>query len=309
MRTPTRQEQAKERSFLYTSLADTVIVALLVIFALATGSLTLLGEAIRGVLMLTIQFYALWVLLALHRDRLARFQYGLGKMEQFVWVVIALGLLVSGLWVARTVIETIFTAQTAASPLGLTWAAIVNAINTLVNALGWFAMVAASDDDDSEVYRAQLRARFTMLISALILQGTLTAAALAKDAAIALVLDAVGAIFVTCLMLYNGFSMIARALPDLLDAPASAELGATIRQSVAAVVAEADIMAIRTRRAGRQTFAEVTIAASAFPSLAALAARTAAIRQSLQRQGAEVDLAVVVGSEEGGDGKALPERL
>ncbi len=298
MREPSKDERGRELSLFYTWLGDVVTISLLVIFAILTGSLTLLSEGIRGVLMLGVSFYSVWVLYAVHRDRLTRYEYGVGKIEQFVSVVVGLGLVVSGLWVAQTVVDTILSAKPAAGPLGLTSAAIANSINTLVNVLGWFAMVAASGAADSDVFRTQLRARFTMMVSSFFVQGTLTLAALAKDDAIALILDAAGAIFVTCLMLFNGFSMIARALPSLLDAPASTNLGALIHRTVAGVMPEDDIVSIRTRRSGRAAFAQVTISGAAVTSVAALRDRTTAINDALRREGAEVDLTVVVTPED-----------
>jgi len=294
MRQPSKEERAKETSLFKLAAADTVINSSIVVFAIVTGSLTLIGEAYRSMLMLTILFYSVWVLRALHRDRLHRFQYGVEKIEQFVWILVGLGLLISGFWVARTVVETVLSSQPAASPLGLTLAALVNAINTLVNVTGWFALVAASRTDDSEVYRAQIRVRFTMMVSSLFLQGTLTASALAKDAAIALVLDAVGAIFVVAVMVYSGVSTIVRALPNLLDAPAPADLVALIRKTVTAVVPEGNIRSIRTRRSGRLTFAEVAVTDSAFASVDALRAQTVTIKQALSAEGAEIDFTVVV---------------
>ncbi len=294
MRLPTKEERTKETRALYTWLADTVVISLIVITAILSGSLTMLGEAVRGVLMLGVLAFSLWALHAVHRGRLSRFEYGVSKIEQFVWVVVGLSLFVSGLWVAQTVFDTLFTARPAASPLGLTWAAIINAINTLLNVVGWLAMVTASRGDDSEVYRAQLRARFTMVVSSLFLQVTLTVAALAKDDAIALTLDTAGAIFVTCVMVHNGVSMISRALPYLLDAPAQAELSALIRGAVGSVVPEEDVVSIRTRDAGTITFAEVAVAATAFPSMSALHACTAKIRQALGRHAAKIDIAVVI---------------
>ena len=294
MGVPTKEERTKETRALHTWLADTVVISLIVITAILSGSLTMLGEGARGVLMLGVVAFSLWVLYAVHRGRLSRFEYGVSKIERFVWVVVGLSLVVSGLWVAQTVIDTLFAVRPAASPLGLTWAAIINAINTLINVVSWFAMAAASRDDDSDVYRVQLRVRFTMMVSSLALQVTLTVAALAKDDAIALTLDAAGAMFVTCVMVYNGVSMISHALPHLLDAPAPTELSALICGAVGSVVAEEDIVSIRTRRAGPMTYAEVAVAATAFPSMSALRAYTTAVRQALGRHAAKIDIAVVI---------------
>ena len=129
MREPTKEERAKEVSLIYAFVADTGITALLVVTAITTGSLTVFGEAVRAVLVISIQFYSIWLLNAVHRDRLTRYEYGVGKMEQFVWVVVGLGMVVGGFWVAQTVVKTILSAEPAASPLGLATAAIVNAIN------------------------------------------------------------------------------------------------------------------------------------------------------------------------------------
>ncbi len=298
MRAPTPEERAKETSFLYTTLADVWIVALLIIVAFASGSLTMLSEAVRSVLMIVISFYSLWLLLAVHRGRLTRFEYGVGKIEQAVWVMVGVGLVISGLWIAQTVVDTLFSSKPAASPLGLVVAAITNAINTLINVLGWHAMLTASRADDSEVFRAQLGARFTMMVSTLFLQVTLTMAALAKDDAIALALDAIGATFVSGLMLYNGVSMIAHGLPHLLDSPAPADLAALIRKAIESEVPPNSIVSIRTRRAGSTTFAEVAVAATAFPSMTALQEGTSTIATALRQQGAEVDLTVVPTSAE-----------
>jgi len=295
MRAPTREELSKERALRSAIIADTGITALLIVVAAAGGSLTILGEATRSLLMLAIQYYSLWVLSALHRGRLDRFEFGAGKIEQFVWLLVGLGLVASGLWIAQTVVGTISAARPAASPLGLSLAAVTNAINAVINVLFWWAVVTASREGDSQVYRAQIRARLTMMISSLVLQGTLTAAALSKDNAIALILDATGAVFVVTIMLHAGFSMVMQALPSLLDAPAAPDLRALIRRTVAGIVPESDILSIRTRRTGPTTFAEVAVSDSAFPSIDALRDSAAEIRQVLGHSAAGVEITIVVG--------------
>ena len=102
-----------------------------------------------------------------------------------------------------------------------------------------------------------------------------------------LALDAVGAAFVSGLMLYYGISMISRSLPHLLDAPAPAEVGALIREAVEREVPADGIVSIRTRRGGSTTFAEVAVTVSAFSSIAGLRDGAAATqrRPPTQRRG------------------------
>lgn len=306
MREPTDEQRAKEKSFLFGNLADVGTNTLLLVMAIVSGSLTMLSEAVRSWLMLSVSFYGFWVLRAVHRDRLSRYEYGVGKIEQLVWVVVGLSLVIAALWVAQRVVATVLSSEPAASPLGLTMAALVNAINLLVNFVGWHAMHVAARNDPSGVFGAQLRARLTMLLSSLFLQVTLTVAALAKDDVIALILDAVGAIFVVGLMLCKGFPMVARALPDLLDAPASEELRARIRAAVASVLPEDDIVSIRTRRSGPTTFAEIAVAPTAFASVEALRIGTAALRHALRLGGSGTDVALVVAPEHA-DGLGPPD--
>jgi divalent metal cation (Fe/Co/Zn/Cd) transporter len=255
----------------------------------------MLSEAVRSQLMLTISFYAFWVMRTVHRGRLSRYEYGVGKIEQLIWVVVGPSLVIAGLWVARSVVATVLSSKPAASPLGLTLAALVNGINLMVNFVGWYVMHVAARDDLSGVFGAQLRARLTMLLSSLFLQATLTVAALAKDDVIALGLDAVGAIFVVGLMLYNGLTMIGHALPDLLDAPAAEGLQALIRRTVADALPAGEVASVRTRRSGPTTFAEVGVFDGALASLAALGQSRAAIEDELRRGGAtDVDLTLVL---------------
>ena len=81
---PTPDQRAKERAVLYTSIADMAIVAGMILAAVGTGSLTILGEATRGGLMTAIEIYALGILYAVHRGQLRRFRFGIGKVEQIV---------------------------------------------------------------------------------------------------------------------------------------------------------------------------------------------------------------------------------
>jgi divalent metal cation (Fe/Co/Zn/Cd) transporter len=188
MRAPTPEQKAKEAAILYTTFADVGITLLTLVFAILTLSLTLIGEALRMTLMMA-DVYSFFILRAVHRDQLRKFRFGIGKLEQICKLGIAAALVVGGFWVARRVVETLLFGQIAASPLGLAMAAVVNAINTLINTLGWFAVRAAAGNDDSSIYKAQLRSREVSLVASLIVQTTITIAVLVKDPVVSTWLD------------------------------------------------------------------------------------------------------------------------
>lgn len=294
-RAPTPEQKAKEAAVLYTSLADLVIVSLFFLFALVTHSLTMLSELFRTALMLIVEFYSLFILFAVHRDRLRKFRFGIGKVEQICNLAIGAALLAGGLWVAHRVIESLLFEHIAASPLGMATAAVINAINTLVNGLGWLAMVAAARSDDSVIYRAQLRARTVKLVSSLIVQTTLTIAALAKDPVVSIWLDGVGATFIAYIMVTVGLKMIWECAPDLLDHPIPDRL----RKQIDGVLAAAglqleEIVRVRTRRSGSLAQVELTVAPVHCLSLADFRQRVSHVQRTIESHVQEAHVAIII---------------
>jgi divalent metal cation (Fe/Co/Zn/Cd) transporter len=292
-RAPTGEQRLQERAFLWTSAADTTMTACFVAAAMVSGSLTMLGEAARAALLLALHLYALWSLMALHRGRFVGYEFGVGKIERMVWIVLGLGFLVGAYWVAGRVFAVLASGEVSATPLGLALAAVVNALGVLINFMGWHAMRAALREDSSGVLQAQVHARRIMFQAGLALQGTLTCAALARDPVLVTALDAAGALLLVFYKLVSGVIMIRRGLPDLLDAPAPENLRAEIRAALLRTLPERDVVAIRTRRSGRRVFAEVAVTDNAATSAAELARRAAAVRATLSRRGVAIDLRIV----------------
>lgn len=295
MPAPTPEQKAKERALLYTNAADLTIVLLVLTFAIVTSSLTLISEVPRMALMLSVELYSIYILCALHRDRLRQFRFGIGKVEQIFNLAIGAALVVSGLWVAERIVATLFFGAAAATPLGLAAAALVNAVNTLINALGYLAMRYASRSDDSTIYRAQLRSRKVGLVTSLLLQVTLTVAVLAKDPVISLSLDALGAIFVVGIMLWVGARMVDEALPHLLDHAVPSGVRKRIEQALArAGVTLDELVRLRTRHNGGMAQVELTMALAPHASLADFKARALSLERMFRNDVPDAEVSIVV---------------
>jgi divalent metal cation (Fe/Co/Zn/Cd) transporter len=294
MRALTPEQKAKEAAILYTTLADVAITLLTLIFAVITLSLTLIGEAARMTLMMA-DVYSFLVLRAMHRDQLRKFRFGIGKLEQICNLSIGAALVVGGFWVAHRVVDTLLFGHVAASPLGLAMAAVVNAVNTLINALGWYAMVAAARHDDSAVYKAQLRSRKVSLIASLIVQATIPVAVLAKDPTVSTWLDGLGGTFVAWVMVSVGLKMVWECAPDLLDYPVPDR----VRQRIDGVIATAGLAPgeparIRTRRSGSVAQVELTLAPGHCLSLAEFNERAGRVQRMFESHVPEAELTVLV---------------
>lgn len=294
-RLATEAEKVKERSVTYSLIADLVIVFLIILFALVTGSLTMLSEAIRSSFMTLVEIYSLWLMIGAHRGRMGHFQFGIGKVERFAWLMFGAALTISGFWVVRQVVANLFEDQVAPTPLGLAYVAVINAINLVINFLSFCALLAASGQGESEIFRAQIRARILKLINSVLLQIALTIAALSTDQLIVLILDGVGAIFIACVMVVSGISMVIKSLPDLLDAPLSRPITEKISEIVSGTpTALHDIRNIRTRRSGRFPQVEITISHLHSASLTSLDERIKELHKVISELDDQIDLTVRV---------------
>lgn len=291
-RRPSAAERAGEKAFARTTAADIGITLAIFIVAVLSGSLTMLSETLRAVLLLSVQVYTLWLLFGVHRGRFKRFEYGIAKLERFIFVVVGVGLVFGALWVGRSVLDAFAGEGPPASPLGLAFAAIINAVNLGINFIGWHAIHSATRGRDPGLLAGELSAKFGALVGSVILQITLTLAALAKDPATVLALDALGATLVALLMAKRGLKMIFAGLNSLLDQPPGRALAEAIRAAVLSAIPAGDISGMRMRMAGGVVFVDVAVESAAFGTVGHLAERIEAVREALADLPSPVDLTV-----------------
>lgn len=296
-RQPTPQERARERALWYPNIADAGMISLLTVTAIATGSVTIFSEALRGAIQWVVNIYSAGVMAAQHRGRLEYYQFGVGKIEQLVWVAVGVALLIGVVWVVDAAMDVVFSTGPTISPLGLAAAAIVNAINLVLNSLGLLAMYASSENRESGVFGAQVRARLGMVLVTLVLQVTLTVAALARDADIAVALDLVGAAIVVYIKISMGIGMIRKGLPSLLDAPADDAFADELRRATEIIVGKENLATVRTRRSGETTYAQVALAPTARLTARDLSAMSERLHRELGELWTDLDLSVVVAAE------------
>ena len=258
-REPTAEERAREGIILKAFLADMVLCFALLVNSLASGSLTLFAEFIRGTLMTLLDLVTYVILRRIHRGRFTGYDYGTGKLEQLFGALIATSLVLAGMWIFTGAVESFFT-YTVHSPWGLALAAITNAINLTLNFVAWFAM-RLSGGGASPVFAAQLHARFVKLLASASIQVTLTLSALALDNVVASWLDAIGAIFVAFVTIRAGAGMLQEIMPDLLDKTAPGDVADAVRNAAAvAGLPAGDILATRSRTSGGRLFLELEVA-------------------------------------------------
>jgi divalent metal cation (Fe/Co/Zn/Cd) transporter len=288
-----RQRQ-RERALLLAAILDGVIGLLLLVVGLAAGSLTCFAESLRGNMMWTIDLVSLALIRRLHRGRLGGFDWGTGKIEQLCCIAIACGLAAGAAWVAWDALALIAAGESSASPLGLRLAAVVGALNVFINFVAWEKVRQAARGRPSNIMDAQTRARRARLLASLVVQATMTGAAVALDPLVVAWLDATGALIVSVIMVFAARDLLRDAVPDLLDRSAGHLVGAALLEAAQALPSGMSLSSWRSRGTARALVLEVTLDCAGTTSVVAVRGVRQALALELERLLPGVDVTLTL---------------
>jgi cation diffusion facilitator family transporter len=290
-------QRQQERSILGALLADIVLLSSIFVFAIVGGSLTLLAEAIRGIFILSIEIFSYIVMRRVHRETLIGLDFGTGKIEQITNLAIAAGMLIGAIWIFYGIAGIVSGERPLGTPLGLTLAAIVAAVNTYINIVAWDVMRRAARAAKSIIMQAQLRARYVRVFSSLFVQVTMTIAAVSSDQVVAIWAEAIGSAFVACFILANGYDMMRMGLPDILDRSVEEEVQIAINRALAGHFDDYDSLGrVRTRRSGHKVFVEIELGFDSALTMAEVSRRIALLKDSLNAEIDNADVSILASS-------------
>jgi divalent metal cation (Fe/Co/Zn/Cd) transporter len=273
---------------------DAVMIAAYTISTILAGSLTMLAELIRGVLMTAIEVVALIVMRRIHRRRTAAFEFGSGKLEQLVNLLIAGGLLGGAAWIAADVVKLLAGGEVHGRPAGFALAAIVAAINTYINVIAWDGVRRAAHGGGSLIMQGQLQARVVKLVSSSCVLITLTIASLSSDGVVIMWADAIGALLVCGFIVHAALDMIKSGLPDLVDLAVNEECQAAITRVLVKHFDSYDQLGhVRTRRAGDLVHVEIALGFRPELTMGEVDARIAAMKTHLQEEVGHADISIL----------------
>jgi divalent metal cation (Fe/Co/Zn/Cd) transporter len=295
----TPDQRSKEQAILFALIADVAILLVITVVALLGGSLTLLAESVRGALMDAIEGFALLVMRRIHRGRLAGFEFGPGKLEQVANLAIAAGMLGGAIWIALGALALATGGRAIGTPLGLALAAIVGALNTYINLIAWDAVRRAARGESSLIMQGQLVARNVKLISSLVVQLSLTVAAVSTDDLVIAWADAAGALFVVGFIIVTATGLLRAGFPDLVDEAVEETVQHAINRALARHFADyARFDSVRSRRSGTRIFIEVALGFDGRLAMTEVTRRIAALTATMHGEIADADIIVLASSHE-----------
>ena len=225
-----------------------------------SGSLTLLGEGMRSGFLLALRILPRVGVLGRAGGAPVHYEFGLGKLEQSGNFALSALLMAVGLWFAGLSLDLMFSGQSGAGPLNLAFAAAALAVQLCRCALALRALLDLSGERGSPAAKTALRGAAFEFLYLLLLQSALTVAVLSKGPLVSHWADLLGGCAAAFVMAVTGIRRSWEALMDLIDYP----LGAVDRELISEIASKQGIdigslVSLRTRRAGRQVFVELSL--------------------------------------------------
>ncbi|WP_142235707.1 cation diffusion facilitator family transporter [Allostella humosa] len=240
-------------------LTDGCMVASLVAAAIWSNSLIALAESMRGTLIVLLEIVLLLVMRRIHRGRTQSYDYGAGKLEQFVNFSVGLVMGLAGLWVAASAAYRWWHPADQAG-LGLAFAVVVGLVNLVQNGLIFWGLWRAGRDGRSVIMIGQIRARIAKVISSCLVLTALAVNAIFGDGPVGTAADVAGSAFVSLVMLQLAVSMCRSALPSLLDRTLAESQQELINRSlIQHFDAYDDLVAVRSRLSGNVPIVEIVL--------------------------------------------------
>lgn len=304
-RTPNEAERREERAILIAILLDLSLAVPYTVTALIIGSLSMLSDVLRGSLLLVVAIVSWQTLRELHRGKVASYEYGIGKLER------GIGLLVGALLIfaAGFIAYQALTAGGGEPKTGF-WAvaAIVMVIyNFIVNVGPIIPLWRATKAGGSMIVQAQLRAHIAKAVASFPVVVCVIIDALSSDPHVARIADSIGGIIGAAFMTLVGAQMVRQALPDLLDRSLAEPVQMKVNRVLAAFFDEYDaLLGIRTRSSGNVAHVEITVGFDPARTMAEVSDVLARMEARLKTEIPDVDAVLIARAHSEDDAAPAP---
>lgn len=212
----TPEKQLRERALFGAFIYDVILLPLAFVVAVKSGSLTMLAEVLRGVFLVSMAIVSWFTLRRIHRGRTGQYDFGLGKLEQVLSVLVALALCgsIGFVWYeawteAPAIPQAISFVNFAA--VGLTF------LNLCANALPLPGLYKALQTGKSVLVHTQFRAKLAKSACSVVTTVCVAINQLDRNPDIAAWADRIGIMAVTAVTLHAVYELLRSAIPDLLD--------------------------------------------------------------------------------------------
>jgi cation diffusion facilitator family transporter len=274
-------EQRREHAIISSVTTGLLLGAAMLATGLWSRSLTLFADSIRAILLTSLDCCVLLVLCRIHRHQLVGFEYGHGKLEYVLNLLVAAGLLLAS--IGLTALAALrLSHPPQPPPFGLPTAFVVASVNGVQNLWIFALLRRAGRDGTSIIIAGQLRSRVTKIVSSSVALTAILLSALFQGQRIGVIADLAGTAVVVLVMLWSAFRMVETALPHLLDRMLDEPQQHAINRVLVRHFHDYDdLLFVRTRRSGNTMFVEIGLGYEAHRTIGDVDRINQAISQDL----------------------------
>lgn len=256
-----------ERAILTGCVLDVFIWSVTMVAAIWGNSLTLLGECVRGGLLILLEIVLLGLLRRINRGTITDYDYGTRKLEQFANLVVGIAMVLGALWLLSGVARRLDEVQEQAAA-GLAFGALAAIANLAINGWVFFLLWRSSRGGTSIIVNGQLLSRMSKVISSALVAVAVLVNAYAGPVGIGHWADIAGTMIVVVVMLTFGARLIQASLPHLIDRALNERQQATINRALAeSFDAYDELLEVRTRTQGSDAWIEIEVGFNASRSM------------------------------------------
>ena len=279
----TSEQRDKEAAVFWAIALDSVLVIFLTFIGMFSGSMTFISELLRCALLLSIEYVSYIILRRTHRGKFQAFEFGTGKIERIVNLLVAFGLFIACLYIFTKLISPGEGVPMSSSNLILS--VFAADLNLILNVYFTIAFVKVNTQESSVIISSQIKSRLAKTIASAIVLAILILTLCLPDPKSARLVDTLGSIFVLCYMLGTAFDLIRESLPEILDRTVAEPEHFQILKILTAHFDQYDgFKGYRTRRSGKDLFILINLCYFPATPLARIEIRLNPIREALESQ-------------------------
>ena len=211
----TLEQRNKETAVFWAIVLDFTCFCFMLGVGLFSGSMTVISEISRILLLLTIEIVSYMVLRRAHRGMFPEYEFGTGKIERIVNLLVAFGLGITCLYIFSKIVSMGDDAPLSLPNLFLS---VISAdINLAINVWFTLSFIRVNQEESSIIIQSQIKSRIAKTVATVIVLVVLIFTLCLPDPKSARIVDIFGSIFVLCFMLVIAVDLLRESLPEILD--------------------------------------------------------------------------------------------
>ena len=279
----TPEQKNRESAMLWSIAADLMITFYMMVVGLFSGSVTVISTLARYTLALFVQFVAYYVMRRVHRGKFQEFEFGTGKIERIVNLLVAFALGTSCLYVVVKIFSGYV--ETPMSTSSLLLAMIGINLNVAKNVYFSMAFIRLNRNNKSVIISSQIKSRIAKGVASGISFCILITALWQPDPKAARIVDILGSVLIMGYMLKTAFGLIKESIPEILDRTVPEPDHHQILKILTAHFDQYDgFSGYRARRSGKDLFILLSLCFFPNTTLSQIETRLVPIRQALETE-------------------------